>query len=150
MSMERSSPQRELRETTGEQEPWRWPFLWWPSRWWRAPSRTMGWSPPIDVFERGDDFVVRAELPGMKREDIGVSATGTAITIAGERTAPEVSDKDYHVCETCYGPFSRTVTLPSTADTSKVEASFENGVLELTVPKSEAARPRKIAVKSRT
>lgn len=150
MSMERLNPRRDVEELGGARDPSRWPFLWWPSRWWRAPTREMGWSPPIDVYERGENFVVRAELPGMKQEDIDVSATGTTITISGERMEPEVPDRDYHVCESCYGPFSRTVTLPSTADTSKVEASYSDGVLEITVPKSEAAKPKKIEVKSRT
>jgi HSP20 family protein len=102
------------------------------------------------MYEKDDKFVVRAELPGMKREEIDVSVVGNTLTISGERKAEtEVKDEDYYRCELCYGKFSRSIGLPSAVDPTKVEAEYENGILEITLPKVEAAKPKKISVKAR-
>ncbi|MFW6149949.1 MAG: Hsp20/alpha crystallin family protein [Chloroflexota bacterium] len=102
----------------------------------------------MEVYEKGDDVMVRAELPGMKKEDIDISVLGDTLTISGERKSQsEVKDEDYYRCEMNYGTFSRSVALPAAVDANKVEASYDNGVLEVKLPKAEEAKPKKIEVK---
>ncbi len=121
-----------------------------PLTWWRVPTEEMAWMPALEIYEKEDKFTVRAELPGMKKEDIDISVLGDTLTIKGERKAEsEVKDEDYHRCELCYGKFSRAVTLPSAVKAEKVEASYEDGILEITLPKAAEAKPKKIAVKAK-
>jgi HSP20 family protein len=121
-----------------------------PLTWWRVPTEELGWMPGVEVYEKADKFVVRAELPGMKKEEIDVSVVGDTLTISGERKAEsEVKDEDYYRCELCYGKFSRSVGLPTAVNAAKVDASYENGILEITLPKVEAAKPKKVAVKGK-
>jgi len=118
-----------------------------PALWRRLPTIERGWIPSIDVFEKEDKFVVKAELPGMKAEDFDVSVVGDTLTIKGERKAEsEVKEEDYYCCERSYGSFSRSITLPSTVDAKKVEATYEDGVLEVTLPKAVEVKPKKISV----
>ena len=106
--------------------------------------------PAVDVFEKEDRFVVKAELPGMKEEDIDVSVIGDTLSIRGEKkTETEVKEKDYYRSERSYGSFYRSIRLPSGVDADKVEASFEDGVLEVTLAKSARAKPKKIAVSAK-
>ena len=121
-----------------------------PLTWWRVPTAELGWVPAVEVYEKADKFIVRAELPGMKKEEIDVSVVGDTLTITGERKAEsEVKDEDYYRCELCYGKFSRSVGLPAAVNAAKVDASYENGILEITLPKVEAAKPKRVAVKSK-
>jgi len=121
-----------------------------PSVWRRVPVIETGWAPAIDVFEKEDKFVVKAELPGMKEEDIDVSVVGDTLTIKGERkTESEVKEEDYYCCERSYGSFYRAIALPSNVDTKKIEASYEDGVLEVTLPKTAEVKPKKISVSAR-
>ncbi len=114
---------------------------------WRLPVEERGWMPAVDIFEKDDKFVVKAELPGMKEEDIDVSVVGDTLMIKGEKkTETEVKEENYYRCERAYGSFYRSVPLPSTVDADKIEASFEDGVLEVTLPKSAEIKPKKIAV----
>lgn len=152
MAIERWRPWEEFREM----ERWmdelmRRPlFGWRPLTWRRAPTEAIGWVPNVEMYEKEDKFVVRAELPGMKREDIDVSVVGNTLTISGERKAEtEVKEEDYYRCELCYGKFSRSIGLPAAVDAAKVDATYENGILEITLPKVEAAKPKKIAVKAK-
>ena len=106
------------------------------------------WWPLLDVNERENEFVIRAELPGMKSEDIQLTVQGNVLTISGEKlekTEEEKKGKYYHV-ERRYGSFRRDVTLPSSVDADKIEAGMENGVLTVTLPKTEQAKPKKISV----
>ena len=120
------------------------PFL--PTVWRRLPLER-GWAPALDVFEKEDRYVVKAELPGMKEEDVDVSVIGDTLTIKGERKAEsEVKEEDYYCCERSYGSFSRSVALPSNIDAKKIEASYEDGVLEVTLPKAPEVKPKKISV----
>ena len=97
-----------------------------------------------------DKFVVKAELPGMKEEDIDVSVIGDTLTVKGEKkTESEVKEEDYYRCERSYGSFYRSVPLPSTVDASKIKADFEDGVLEVTLPKTAEVKPKKIAVSAK-
>lgn len=117
-----------------------------PSLWWRLPEET-GWIPALDVFEKDNKLVVKAEIPGMKEEDIDVSVVGDTLTIKGERkTETEVKDEDYYRCERSYGSFLRSIPLPSAVDANKIEANYENGVLEVTLPKTAEAKRKKVKV----
>ena len=121
-----------------------------PSIWRRLPMEQMNWAPAIDVFEKGDKFVVKAELPGMKEDDIHVSVEGDMLTIRGEKKAEsEVKEEDYYRCERSYGSFFRSVALPSTVDASKIAADYEDGVLEVTLPKRSEVKPKKVTVKKK-
>jgi len=121
-----------------------------PSAWRRVPATEMGWAPAIEVFEKEDNFVVKAELPGMKQEEIDVSVIGDTLTIKGERKAEsEVKEEDYYCCERSYGSFSRSIALPSNVDANKIAASYEDGVLEVSLPKAPEVKPKKIAVSAK-
>ena len=121
-----------------------------PAIWRRTPVEEMGWAPAIEMFEKDDKFMVKAELPGMKEEDIDVSVVGDTLTIKGERKAEsEVKEEDYYCCERSYGSFTRSITLPSSVEAKNIEASYENGVLEVSLPKAAEIKPKKITVSAK-
>jgi len=96
--------------------------------------------PTVDIFEDGNDVVVKAELPGMKKEDINVNITEDVITISGEKkTEEKVEKKDYYRLECSFGSFSRSLQLPAETQIDKARASFRDGVLEVRMPKTDAA-----------
>jgi len=100
-------------------------------------------SPSMDIFTEGDDVVVKAELPGMKKENIDVSLTKDTITISGEKRKEEkVEKKDYYSLERSYGSFKRSFSLPAEVQTEKASAKFKDGVLEIRVPKTEEAKKK--------
>jgi len=106
-------------------------------------------SPSFDLFTEEDDVVVKAELPGMKKEDIDVSVTDNTITVSGEKRKEEkVEKKDYYRLERSYGSFSRSFSLPAEVQTEKVTAKFKDGILEIRIPKTEEAKKKekKVAV----
>ncbi len=106
------------------------------------------WLLPMDVIENGDALKLRAALPGVDPKDVNIQIEDRTLTVSAQRHFEDKIEKDNHVwIEQQYGTFSRTVTLPQTADTEKIEARYYNGVLELTVPKAELAKPRKIELK---
>ena len=106
--------------------------------------------PAVNIWANEDGQIVSAEMPGVHPEDINIDVTGDALSISGERKPDEVArEARYHRRERSYGSFSRTVQLPFMVDTNKVEASFKNGVLTITLPRAEADRPRKITIKSK-
>jgi len=116
----------------------------------RFPLREREWLPSIEVFERENKLVVKAELPGMKEDDVDISVSDDLLTIKGEKRAEsEVKDEDYYLCERSYGSFMRTIRMPSNADTGKINADFEDGVLEVTIPKTAETKPKKIAVSAK-
>jgi HSP20 family protein len=105
--------------------------------------------PDIDFQDEGDRFTLKADLPGIRKEDLDISVKGNTLTLKGERKeVSEVKDKKkgWHHSERWYGSFQRTLELPEEVDTSKVSASFKDGVLEITLPKSENAKPKQIRV----
>jgi HSP20 family protein len=107
-----------------------------------------GWLPTIDLFEDGNQLVLKAELPGMKKEDIDISLHGDVLTLSGERKEDEVFDKaETYRAERFLGRFQRTLTLPVMVDSRKVEASYQNGILTVTLPKAEEAKSKQIEVK---
>ena len=114
------------------------------------PSRgTNGrWVPAVDIYENGkQELVLKAELPDMKREDIQVVFENNTLTIKGERKfETEVNKEQFHRVERAYGTFSRSFSLPSTVDASKIGAEYKHGVLTVTLPFREEAKPRTINV----
>ncbi len=105
------------------------------------------WAPALDVREDKDNFIVRTELPGLKREDIDVSLQDGALVISGERNEEKVEEGvEVHRQERYYGKFQRALTLPEPVAADKVKADYKDGVLTVTLPKTEAAKPKKIDV----
>lgn len=113
----------------------------------RWPERKGGflrgaWSPDVDVVDAKDSIHVRADIPGIKKEDLEVSIEGNNLIIKGEKKQEsEIKEKDYFKSERFYGMFNRVVSLPSEVDSAKVQASYKDGVLELILPKKESAKP---------
>lgn len=107
------------------------------------------WAPAVDIKEEADKFVVRADLPGVESKDIDVSMQNGLLTISGKRESEVKDVKDgYRRVERVYGEFYRQFTLPDTADADKVTAKYDKGVLEVSIGKSEARKPKRIAVKA--
>jgi HSP20 family protein len=106
------------------------------------------WSPVCDIYENENEIVVKAELPEVKKEDVHVSFENNLLTIRGERKLSEETKKEnYHRLERSYGEFTRSFTLPSFVNADKINAEFKDGLLRITLPKREEARPRQIDVK---
>jgi len=106
------------------------------------------WAPSVDIYETDKhDLVLRAELPGMSREDIEVTVENGTVILKGEKKFDaEVKEENYRRIERSYGAFHRSFTLPNTVDTAKVAAEYKNGVLTITLPFKEEAKPRSINV----
>lgn len=104
-------------------------------------------SPSVDIFEEGGEMVVKADLPGITRENLNVSITENTLTITGEKKQEEkIEKKDYHRLERSYGSFSRSFRLPDNVSVDKAKASFKDGVLEIRLPKTKEARQKKITI----
>jgi HSP20 family protein len=106
------------------------------------------WLPAVDIFETpAKEIVLKAEVPGLKREDIDLTVENNTLTIRGERRRDDgVSDEGYHRIERAYGAFSRSFTLPNSVEAESVRAEYRDGVLTVTLPQREQARPRQIQV----
>ncbi|HEV2972282.1 MAG TPA: Hsp20/alpha crystallin family protein [Pirellulales bacterium] len=115
---------------------------------WGAPLAMARAFPPFNVWEEGDNLLVEAELPAVKSEDLDVSVVGDELTIKGERRPVNESGLTFHRRERPSGRFTRVLRLPVEVDADKVNAALNNGVLLITLPKSEAAKPRHIQVKA--
>jgi HSP20 family protein len=120
---------------------------WWPERWFRGDE--MEARPPVvDVFEEKDDVVVKAELPGMEKDNIEVNLTDHMLTIKGEKKKEEeVKKENYYRAERSYGSFVRSLELPREVQADKVKAAFKNGILEIRMPKTEEAKAKEVKVK---
>ena len=107
------------------------------------------WLPAVDVFDAKDAVVLKAELAGMKPDDIEIEVEDNVLTIKGERKFEEkVDDERYYRVERRYGSFSRSIALPQGVDSDDIQATYEDGVLEVRVPKVEEERPKKISVRA--
>jgi HSP20 family protein len=107
-----------------------------------------GWTPSCDVYETDNEIVIKAELPGVKKEDAKVSIQDGVLSIIGERKFEEETKKENYIrVERSYGSFSRSFTLPTRVDPDKVAAEFTDGLLRVTLPKREEAKPKGIEVK---
>lgn len=103
--------------------------------------------PSIEVYDRKSEIVVKAELPGVTKDDIDLTITKDSLTLKGEvKREEEVKEEDYYSCERTFGSFARTVALPVDVDSEKAKATFTNGVLEVVLPKKEEAKPKEIKI----
>jgi HSP20 family protein len=107
------------------------------------------WTPPVDIYETDDALVLTAMLPGVSKDEVSIEVHNNTLLLRGERKpASAVSDERYYRRECVYGPFQRSFVLPATVDQNQVQATYHDGILELRLPKSEAAKPRRIAIAS--
>jgi len=112
-----------------------------------ALPRSAEIAPSVDIFEEGDEVVVKADIPGVKKDDIDVTITENSLTISGEKKQEKkVKEKDFHRIERSYGSFSRSFRLPDNVNSAKAKAEFKDGVLEIRLPKSKAGKQKKIAI----
>jgi HSP20 family protein len=110
--------------------------------------RVAQWSPLVDITEDEKEYLIKAELPDMKKEDVRLTVENDVVAISGERTfEKEEKGKKYHRVERAYGSFVRSFTLPEDADGSKVSADFKDGMLQVHLPKSQKAKPKTIEIK---
>jgi HSP20 family protein len=113
----------------------------------RTPDLFGGWTPALDLYEDKDNLIVRAELPGLKKDDIEISLNQGTLAISGERKAEARSEgTDVHREERFYGRFQRTLDLPKPVQAERVAASYKDGILTVTLPKTEEAKPKQIEV----
>ena len=108
---------------------------------------TRTWAPPVDIYENGDSLVLKAELPGINPDDVEIRVEDNTLYLKGERKfEKEVKEQNYHRVERSYGTFTRSLSLPNSIDADKVAANFKDGVLTLTMPKKEEAKPKTIKI----
>ncbi len=116
---------------------------------WDSKSPGIGWNPDIDIAETDNDIIVKAEIPGVAPKDIDITVVDGTLTIKGEKKEEkEDKGKSYHRVERSYGSFIRTIDLPSHVKLDEIEAKDHHGVLEITLPKMEKAKTKKITVKT--
>jgi HSP20 family protein len=114
----------------------------------QATTTTTAWAPALDISERKDAYLVTVELPGVEADDLQVTLEDGLLTIQGERHfAHDSSEQQFHRVERRYGAFRRSITLPAQVQAEQIEASADNGVLQIMVPKMEAAKPKRIQVR---
>lgn len=107
-----------------------------------------GWLPPVDIRETDEALTLHAEIPGLTKDDVNITLENNVLTISGERKFEKDAKKDnYHRIERAYGAFSRSFSLPANVRTDQVRASFKDGVLTVSLPKAEEAKPRRIEIK---
>jgi HSP20 family protein len=117
------------------------------SRFLSEPQSNRPWSPAVDIYETENELVLKADLPDVDQNNIDVRVENQTLTIAGERKFEKKEDsKGYHRIERSYGSFVRSFAVPSSFDVEHIAASFKNGVLSVSLPKKEAAKPRQIKV----
>lgn len=105
------------------------------------------WSPGVDVLEDADNIVIQADLPGMNQDDIDIEVTDDSLTIKGERKFPAEANRDQYIrVERQYGAFQRSFTIGVPIEAEQIKATYRNGILELTIPKAEITRPKKVPV----
>jgi HSP20 family protein len=108
---------------------------------------TRTWAPPVDIYENGDNLVLKAELPGVDPRDVEIRVEDSTLYLKGERKfEKEVKEESYHRVERSYGTFTRSFSLPNSIDSDKVSAEYKDGVLTLTMPKREEAKPKTIKI----
>jgi HSP20 family protein len=114
----------------------------------QGSGTAMAWAPALDISERKDAYLVTVELPGVEAEDLEITLEDGLLTIQGERHfAHDSSEQQFHRVERRYGAFRRSITLPAQVQAEQIEASFDNGVLQIVVPKMEEATPKRIQIR---
>src|SRR5215471_4483191 len=117
------------------------------TRFFNEPHSNRPWSPAVDIFESENELVLKADVPDVDLKDIDVRVENQTLTVSGERKfQQQESGKGYHRIERSYGNFVRSFAVPNSFDTEKIAASYKNGVLSVSLPKKEAAKPRQIKV----
>ena len=112
-----------------------------------GPSAIRRWIPAMDLVETGDDFVLRADLPGLSEGDVNIELEDNVLTISGERKSQREERKEgYYRVERASGAFARSLTLPEGVDPERIQANFDRGVLEVRIPKPEQRKPRKVTI----
>lgn len=112
-----------------------------------GPAANRRWAPAMDLVETGDEFVLRADLPGVAEQDVAIELEDTVLTVSGERRSEQESTAEgVHRVERAFGSFSRSLTLPRGVDPESISARFERGVLEVRIPKPVQRKPRRIAI----
>jgi HSP20 family protein len=105
------------------------------------------WNPAVDLYEKDDHFVIKAELPGVNKKDITIDLKDRVLKLSGERSIEnEVKEENYYRRERSYGKFQRTFTLPADIDSDKIKAEFNDGLLQIEVPKPEQQKPKKVMI----
>jgi HSP20 family protein len=105
------------------------------------------WAPAVDIYEQGHDIVLKAELPGVDPKDVDVRVENNVLTLRGERKLDnEVKRENYHRVERSYGAFTRSFTMPNMVDTEKIKAEYKDGVLRVSLPKKDEAKPKQISI----
>ncbi len=105
------------------------------------------WRPVVDIFDTDNAIVIKAELPGIKKNDVSVDVKDNVLTIKGERSlTKEIKEENYYRKERSFGKFQRSFTLPEAIDPAGIKANFKNGVLEIEVPKAEEKKPKQISI----
>ncbi len=148
MALMKWAPQKEIERWFDEflEEPF-FPRMWRKFPRWRRLKELEEISPSVDMFDKKDEIVVKADIPGVDKENINISLSENTITIKGEmKREEEVKEEDYYYAERSYGSFSRTLNLPTKVQADKVKASFKNGILEVHLPKAEEAKPKEVKV----
>ena len=113
------------------------------------PQANRPWSPAVDIYETENELVLKADLPDVEAQDANVRVENLTLTISGERKFDKsTNEKGFHRIERSYGNFTRSFAVPNTFDTENIAASFKNGVLTVTLPKKEAAKPRQIKIET--
>ena len=108
---------------------------------------TWGWNPVVDIYDNEDNFVIKAELPGVSKKDIEIDIKDRVLTLKGERSADnEVKEDNYYRRERTYGRFEKSFTLPANVDPDKIKADYSDGVLKIEVPKPEDQKPKQVTV----
>ena len=109
--------------------------------------RESGWNPSVDIAETDEAIVVKAELPGITKEDVNISITDNILTLKGEKKQEkEIKEENYHRIERSYGNFQRSFTLPAKIQHEKVKATFKDGILNINIPKAEEVKPKQIEI----
>jgi len=105
------------------------------------------WNPAVDLYEKDDYFMIKAELPGVDKNDINIDLKDRLLTLSGERTHDkEVNEQNYYRRERSYGKFQRTFTLPADVDSDQIKAEFKDGVLQIEIPKPEEKKAKKVTI----
>jgi HSP20 family protein len=108
----------------------------------------IGWTPRADVHENDNNFVVQLDLPGVEKDNVKVKFEDDTLVVSGERKyESNIDEKNFHRVERIYGSFTRSISVPKDVDSEKISASFKNGVLEITLPKTEEVKPKEIEIK---
>jgi len=112
----------------------------------RSGQLFTGWSPALDLYQNNDNVTAVVELPGMRKEDIDISLHDGTLMISGERTRESSNGENAERTERCIGSFRRSIALPTRVDANKVRATYQDGILKVTLPKAEEAKPKQIQV----